>query len=167
MIRSVSTKNKQDIEALAIIYNHYITHSVISFEVEAVSTSEMTDRVKRVQSLDFPWLVAEDNNQVIGFAYASPWHSRCAYRHTVELTVYVSPQHTGQGWGLQLHEALITKLNALKVHVMIAAIALPNPASVALHEKLGFKKVAQFDEVGYKFGKWVDVGYWQYLVKQQ
>lgn len=167
MISLVGTKDSGDhkeIEALASIYNHYITHSVISFEEDPVSEMEMSARVNRVQDLGYPWLVAEFHKEVVGFAYASPWHARSAYKHTVEVTVYLSPQHTGQGWGLKLQEALFENLDALNVHAMIAAIALPNPASVALHEKLGFKKVAHFNEVGFKFGQWVDVGYWQKLL---
>lgn len=161
MIRQAETR---DIEAIASIYNHYIANSVISFEEKPVSVNEMASRLERVQELGYPWLVAENKQEVIGYAYASLWHTRSAYKHTAEVTVYLSPQHTGLGWGRKLHEALFAELCELDVHVMIAAIAQPNPASVALHEKLGFKKVAQFEEVGYKFGRWIDVGYWQYLL---
>jgi L-amino acid N-acyltransferase YncA len=89
---------------------------------------------------------------------------RTAYRFSVETTVYLAENSIGRGTGTRLYEALIESLHNLHVHVVIGGIALPNPASVALHEKLGFVKAAQFSEVGFKFDHWVDVGYWQKLI---
>ncbi len=100
-----------------------------------------------------------------GYAYASEWKSRCAYRYSVETTVYLHPDARGKGIGTLLYQELIRKLSKLELHAAIGGIALPNDASVALHEKIGFKKAAHFKQVGYKFNKWVDVGYWELILK--
>lgn len=96
---------------------------------------------------------------MIGYAYASKWKGRCAYRYSVEVSVYLHAEQSGQGMGTALYSALFKQLSELGYHVAIGGIALPNAASVALHEKFGMKKVAHFKEIGFKFGQWVDVGY--------
>ena len=112
-----------------------------------------------------PYLVIEDTQSaVIGYAYASKWKGRCAYRFSVETSIYLAESAAGKGFGAQLYPALIDRLRATDVHLVIAGIALPNEASIGLHEKLGFEKVAHFKEVGFKFEKWVDVGYWQLIL---
>ena len=146
---------------LAHIYNHYILNSVVTFEEAIVSAADMTARVAEVSAARLPWLVAEGSGGVVGFAYASRWKGRCAYRYSVETTVYLEPSAAGQGLGTALYAALIARLKELGCHAMIGGIALPNAASVALHEKFGMRQVAHFAEVGFKFGRWVDVGYWQ------
>ena len=151
----------RDAEAIARIYNHYIAETIITFEEAPVSTEEMAARIAEVASIPLPWLVAEGNGAILGYAYAGKWKSRCAYRYTVESTVYLDSASTGRGAGTLLYEALIASLRESGIHVVIGGVALPNAASVALHEKLGFRKVAHFDEVGYKFERWIDVGYWQ------
>jgi phosphinothricin acetyltransferase len=98
-----------------------------------------------------------------GFAYASKWKGRCAYRHTAETTVYVARSHWRCGVGKALYMQLLELLQHARIHAAIGGIALPNDSSVALHERLGFVKVAQFKEVGFKFNRWIDVGYWQRL----
>lgn len=108
-----------------------------------------------------PWLVAELSGEVLGFAYASRWKGRCAYRYSVETTIYLAPDRTGSGVGTQLYTALLDKVRAASMHVAIGGISLPNEISVKLHEKLGFRKVGHFEQVGYKFDQWIDVGYWQ------
>jgi len=102
---------------------------------------------------------------LLGYCYASKWKGRCAYRYSVESTVYLSPDATGKGIGSKLYGTLLAELRQRQFHTVIGGIALPNPASVALHEKLGFEKVAQFRQVGNKFGRWIDVGYWQLLLQ--
>jgi phosphinothricin acetyltransferase len=121
----------------------------------------MASRVREVIDAGLPWVVAEVNDRVVGYAYASKWKGRCAYRFSVESSVYVATDHTGQGIGSKLYDALLDRLRAGKTHVVIGGIALPNEGSVALHERLGFRKVAHFNEVGFKFERWIDVGYWQ------
>lgn len=106
-------------------------------------------------------MVAEDRGVVVGYAYASKWKARSAYRFAVESTVYLDPHYTGKGVGTKLYQELLKILRTKSLHVVIGGIAQPNPASVALHERLGFEKVAHFKEVGFKLGRRVDVGYWQ------
>ena len=150
-----------DLEEVARIYNHYILNDIATFEEKPVSASEMAGRLDVVQSAGLPWLVAEEHGKVLGYAYAGRWSGRCSYRFSVESTVYVDPAAVGQGLGTALYEVLLGTLRDRSVHVVIGGIALPNAASVALHERLGFQKVAHFREIGFKFNKWIDVGYWQ------
>ncbi len=150
-----------DADSVARIYNHYILNTIITFEEQPVSAQEIAARISEVTSTALPWLVAEDAGQIIGYAYASKWKGRCAYRFSVESTVYVDQCAIGKGYGTRLYERLFAALKAGGMHVVIGGIALPNPASIALHEKLGLRKVAHFNEVGFKFQNWIDVGYWQ------
>ena len=150
-----------DSGAIAAIYNHYVATTVITFEEEPVSASEMARRIADVGSVSLPWLVAEREGKVVGYAYASPWRARSAYRFSVEVTVYVDPDCPRLGIGRRLYEELLPTLKARGIHAAFGVIALPNEASVALHEKFGFVKVAHLREVGLKFGRWIDVGYWQ------
>lgn len=161
MIRNVTF---DDANVLAEIYNYYIEHSVITFEENCISADEMRERIKVSQASNYPWLVFESENKIFGYTYAGLWKTRSAYRNTVESTIYLHHQSIGRGVGSELYTALIEKLSALGFHVVIGAIALPNPASVKLHEKMGFEKVAQFSEVGFKHERWVDVGYWQRIL---
>ena len=158
MIRPASAS---DAQAIAQIYNHYIQNSVITFEEQVVSAQDMATRIQDVAASALPWLVADQEGRVAGYAYATKWKARSAYRFSVEITVYLEPGRQGQGLGSQLYAALLARLRELGVHSVIGGIALPNPGSVALHEKFGLTKVAHFSEVGYKFERWVDVGYWQ------
>jgi L-amino acid N-acyltransferase YncA len=154
-----------DAGAIAAIYNHYVTSTTITFEEEAVSQSEMASRIESV-SAQLPWYVYERDGAVAGYAYATPWRVRSAYRFSVETTVYVAPGCARQGIGLQLYSALIDALRSRDIQVVLGGIAQPNPASVALHESLGFEKVAHFKRVGRKFEQWIDVGYWELQLGQ-
>ena len=153
--------NTADAESIAAIYNHFVLTTSISFEEAAVAPAEMAQRIADVQAAGLPWLVAEHDGAIAGYAYATKWRARHAYRFAVESTVYLAPAHGGRGLGTTLYQALIARLRAAGLHMVIGGIALPNPASIALHEKLGFVKVAQFSEVGFKFDRWTDVGYWE------
>ena len=145
---------------LAAIYAPAVTDLATSFELTPPDATEMARRVTTLLALT-PWLVAEVDKQIAGYAYASRWKDRSAYRYAVESTVYLDPAALGVGFGSQLYETLLADLRGQKLHTVIGGIALPNEASTRLHEKFGFRKVAHFKEVGYKFGQWVDVGYWQ------
>lgn len=151
---------KKDIPSLCDIYNYYITDTVITFEDSIVSHSEMGTRVKKITQ-SHPWLVCEVNNTVVGYAYANQWKDRAAYKHSIEVTVYVNVNLPGKGYGKALYSHLIQALESSGCHAIIGIIALPNTASVAIHEHFGLKKVAHFSEVGFKFGRWIDVGFWQ------
>lgn len=144
------------------IYNHYITQTVITFEEEELSEAEMTQRILAVTQ-KLPWIVFIENNHVVGYAYASEWKSRCAYKFSAETTIYVHPDYICRGIGHALYQELISRLKQSNLHAAIGGIALPNDASIALHEKFGFEKIGQFREVGFKFGKWIDVGYWELI----
>ncbi len=153
-----------DAEAVVRIYNRYVTDTVVTFEEEPVDAAEMARRIERVDSVGLPWLIAELEGRVVGYAYATPWHARSAYRFATEITVYLDRLHVGLGIGSRLYGELFPILRARGVHTVIGGIALPNPASVALHERCGLEQVAHLKEVGCKLGRWVDVGYWQRIL---
>jgi phosphinothricin acetyltransferase len=153
-----------DAAAIVAIYNHYIMNTVVTFEEEAIDAAEMSGRMAEVTGNKLPWLVWEENHKVLGYAYASKWKSRCSYRYSVETTIYLDRTATGFGLGTKLYSALIADLKKTKIHAIIGGVALPNAASVGLHEKLGFEKIAQFIEVGWKFDQWIDVGYWELVI---
>jgi len=161
MIRNATV---EDAQAIGDIYNHYVLNSIITFEETAVSIGEMRERILSTTK-KWPWIVFEIDGEIIGYAYASEWKSRCAYKHSLESTVYLGPKAGGKGIGTILYRDLLKRLEKLNIHAVIGGISLPNAASVALHEKLGFEKIGQFKEVGNKFNQWIDVGYWELLFK--
>ena len=150
-----------DAAAITRIYNPYILDTVITFEENPITAEEIESRITTILNLGYPYIVAEQEGQVIGYAYAGQWRTRAAYKHTVETSIYLEQTLRGQGLGKILYKDLLKRLKELDVHVVLGGITLPNPVSVALHEKLGFKEVAHFKEVGYKFGRWLDVGFWR------
>jgi phosphinothricin acetyltransferase len=150
-----------DASDIAAIYSHYILTTTISFEESAVDSKEIVQRITAVRAAGLPYLVAEDDGFVVGYAYATPWRARPAYRTSVETSVYMRVGMVGRGGGAMLYRLLLAQLRESGCHMAIGGIAQPNAASVALHEKLGFRKVAHFSEVGRKFGGWVDVAYWE------
>jgi phosphinothricin acetyltransferase len=154
----------EDAAQICDIYNHYVRETVVTFEESEVPPNEMAQRIADITAARLPWLVWEESGVILGYAYASAWKVRAAYRHSVEASIYLPPHATGRGIGSSLYRALIDDVRQRGVHAVIGGAALPNPASVALHERLGFEKVAQFRQVGFKFGKWVDVAYWQLLL---
>ncbi|GAP16149.1 sortase [Longilinea arvoryzae] len=158
--------NLNDSAAMAQIYNPFILDTCITFEVDPVDAAEMTRRMGDVAAASLPWLVVEQDGKMAGYCYAHPWMERAAYQHTVESTIYLAPEFQRRGLGRQLYRALLAELKKRPVHAVISIIALPNPASVGLHESLGFEKVAHFREVGRKFEGWIDVGYWQLMMEE-
>lgn len=158
MIRSA---RESDAAMIVEIYNHYVSNTTVTFEQSSVAPAEMAARIRSILNEGLPWLVAEVDGVVIGYAYASKWRERCAYRYSVESTVYMSSEFESKGWGSMIYERLLQTLATSKIQTVIGGISLPNPKSIRLHEKFGFEKVAHFKEVGYKFNKYIDVGYWQ------
>lgn len=152
-----------DADAICAIYNPYVRDTTISFEEAPVTEMEMAQRIVDT-TRRYPWLVAEEGGRVAGYAYASQWRTRSAYRFAVETTVYVAPHGPRRGVGSALYRALLDELRTRGFHCAMGGIALPNPASIALHEKMGFRQVAHFREVGWKFDRRIDVGYWQLLL---
>jgi L-amino acid N-acyltransferase YncA len=164
MIREVSD---QDAEAIAEIYNHYITNTIITFEETEISPVDILNRIKRVKETGFPWFVAEENGKVIGYTYASQWKDRSAYKYTAEVSVYIQKDLKSKGWGTKLYEKLFESLRVRGFHVAIGGLAMPNPGSKALHEKFGMRQVAHFREVGFKFGRRLDVIYLQGILQDK
>lgn len=160
MIRDVKLEDSQDI---CHIYNHYIKNTSVTFEEEEVTDNIMLDRIKTI-SKNFFWIVYEVDKEVLGYAYASSFKSRSAYKNTVECSIYLKDTEGGRGIGSKLFSELIKRCREMDLHAIIGTITLPNEGSIAIHEKFGFKKVGHFKEVGFKFNRWVDVGSWQLLL---
>ncbi|HEY1803684.1 MAG TPA: GNAT family N-acetyltransferase, partial [Terracidiphilus sp.] len=129
----------------------------------SVTLDEMRRRIQETTQA-YPWLVCEDDDVVVGYCYAHKWKERSAYRHSVEISIYLDRSTVGQGRGSALLDALLSELRGRKFHCAIGGTLVPNPASIALLEKFGFRPIAHFKEVGYKFNRWIDVGYWQLML---
>ena len=157
---AIRRASKEDAQSVSEIYNWYVLNSTVSFETAAVEISEMKRRImEKLASHD--WLVAEVNQQVVGYAYYGSFRPRAAYGHTVESTIYLSPNSAGKGFGRTLYSALVRSARERGFRELVGVIALPNPASVALHSALGFREVGVVYAVRRKFGKYVDVALWQ------
>jgi phosphinothricin acetyltransferase len=157
MIRPVTPK---DAEAVCAIYNYYILNTTATFEEEPVNAAEMETRIQNVTK-DFPWYAYEENGEVTAYAYLHYYHTRSAYRFTVEDSIYVKNDLRRHGIGTQLLNLLISDAKKLGSHSIMAILGVPNPASEALHRKCGFQKIAEMDEIGYKFDRWANVGLWK------
>ena len=144
----------------AEIYAPFVRDSAVSFEEETPRADEMAKRIERT-SLTHPWLVAEADGRVVGFAYGTRHRERAAYRWAADVTVYVSGEHRRRGIGAALYGELLALLARQGFHVACAGITLPNEASVALHEKCGFSLVGVYRRIGWKLAGWHDVGWWQ------
>jgi L-amino acid N-acyltransferase YncA len=160
MIRPVENR---DIDAICAIYNYYIANTVITLEELPVSNLDMQGRIAEV-SAKYLWVVYEQAQQVLGYAYIGSWKNRAGYRKTAETTVYLANDARGKGIGKQLYQHLIDYAKSKDLHILIGGISLPNAESEGLHAYFGFEKVAHFKKVGYKFEQWVDVGYWQLTI---
>lgn len=161
---TIRAATEEDASGIVAIYNHFVVHTVVTFEEHVIDAIEMLRRMQGVWIASLPWLVAEEAGRVIGYAYASKWKERSGYRFSVEATVYCAPDATGRGVGTRLYAGLFPMLRDRGVHAVMGGIALPNEGSVALHEKFGMKKVAHFEQTGFKFDGWIDVGYWEVLL---
>jgi phosphinothricin acetyltransferase len=159
---AIRAARPEDAAAIAAIYAPYVLTGVVSFETEVPDARAMRRRMEAADGV-FPWLVATngDEDGVLAYAYAAKFRERAAYRWVVETSIYVAAAVQGQGVGRLLYEALVDTLRAQGFTQAIGAIALPNDHSIALHEAVGFRRAGFFREVGYKHGRWIDVGYWQ------
>lgn len=149
-----------DAAAIAAIYAPYVTDTVISFEERPPTAEEMAQRLAKTLP-QYPWLVAEADGKVVGYAYGGRFAERAAYRWSVETTVYVRQDSHRAGIGRSLYELLIVILIFQGYHSAFGGITLPNAASIGLHEAMGFEPVGIYKEVGFKFGRWLDVGWWR------
>ena len=146
-----------DIGAIAAIYAHHVLHGLASFELEAPDAAEMARRRAQVLALGLPYLVAEREGRIAGYAYAAPYRARPAYRYTLEDSIYIDREFVGRGAGRMLLDALIEACARAGFRQMIAVIGdSANSASIALHAACGFRRSGVFTDVGYKFGRWVD-----------
>lgn len=152
--------SEADAERIGEIYNWYVSNTIITFETAEVSPAEMKRRIHEKLNR-YDWIVGEFRRRIVGYAYYGPFRPRAAYGHTVESTVYLSRDSTGKGLGRQIYSALIQSAADRGFREVIGVIALPNPASIALHQALGFREAGTLRAVGHKFNKYVDVSLWQ------
>ncbi len=148
-----------DARSIASIYNQYILNSTVTFEEKEVDSKTIVDRIGTNKK--YKWWVFERDEILMGYSYSTKWKNRSAYRFTVESSVYVAQKYQHKGIGKALYIHLIKSLKDDGYRRILAGISLPNNKSVIFHEKLGFKKVGQLEKVGFKFKKWIDVGYWE------
>jgi L-amino acid N-acyltransferase YncA len=158
----IRAAKQADADACAAIYAPFVSETWVSFELKPPTADDMAGRIAEYGA-SHGWLVAEIGGQVAGYAYGSAHRARAAYASSCDVAVYVDPAHSRQGIGRALYSELLPLL-AAKYHAAFAGIALPNDASVGLHEALGFMPVGIYREVGWKLGGWRDVGWWQRLL---
>jgi len=153
-----------DAEAIHAIYAPIVETTPVSFELEPPTVAEVAARIERTLA-GYPWIVAvDDDDALMGYAYASQFRARPAYRFTAEASIAVAPAYRGRGLAVPLYEALLAELLARGFHAVVAVINMPNDASVALHERAGFRRVGVLHEVGFKFGEWWNVEVWERLL---
>ncbi len=153
-----------DAEAIQAIYAPIVENTPISFEEKPPSADEMASRITATREQGYPYLVADQDGDAVAYAYAGQHRARAAYRWSVDVTIYVAEAARGAGIGKALYEELLQQLRQAEFHAAFAGIALPNPGSVGLHEAVGFTHVGTYQEVGFKFGRWHDVGWWQRIL---
>lgn len=152
----------EDAAQVAEVYNYYIQNTHHTFENEPLSADEMEKRIAATME-NHPYLVAEEDGEILGYAFASQFRLREAYEFSAEVSIYVRNEAKQRKIGTQLYVQLFDQLAETDVHAIVAGIALPNDASINFHERLGFEKVAHFKAIGYKLGRWIDVGYWEMI----
>jgi L-amino acid N-acyltransferase YncA len=159
-MRPIHLAVPEDAEGIRAIYAPCVRSSAITFETTEPSVEEMARRIADISSR-YPWLVSSNSRQILGYAYASRHRQRAAYQWSVEVSVYVDGAHHGSGIGSALYDALFKILVDQGFCTAYAGITLPNPASIALHEKKGFERIGVFKDAGFKLNAWHDVGWWQ------
>ncbi len=167
MLMDIRLAELDDLPAILAISNWAAINTAANFALEPETLESWQGEWREAHEL-YPYLVAvDDHNTIVGFARAAPWKGRCAYTYSTEVTVYVHPDHDGQGIGTALYGRLIPILKAQGYHTLLAGITQPNEASVRLHESFDFKRAALFERVGWKFDQWHDVGYWELLLQTE
>jgi L-amino acid N-acyltransferase YncA len=160
MTIEIRLAGRDDAEEIAAIYRPFVESTIISFETVAPEPREMADRIAATLAR-YPWLVCESEGEIAGYAYATKHRERKAYQWSVDTSAYVHPRYWRRGIGGGLYRSLFAVLSAQGFVNAYAGIALPNPASVGLHESAGFQPVGIYRSVGYKLGAWHDVGWWE------
>ena len=161
MIRNVKV---EDAKEIVDIYNHYILNTNVTFEVEALASGEMAKRIEK-KTKDNPWIVYEEDNKILGYAYVGEFRERMAYKFTKEVTIYLDKSVVKRGIGTKLMEALIERCKKeYDIHTLISVVTVPKASSISIHKKFGFERVGYFKEVGFKNNKWLDVEYLQLMI---
>ena len=155
----------QDLSQIVSIFNHYVENEACTFQLIPFTDEDMVKKIDLIQK-HYPFLVIEENQEVLGFAYGSRWREKQAYDLSVETTIYLQPYLKGKGIGSRLYKSLIDNLKSRGYHLLVACLTLPNPASVKLHQRLGFQEVGEFTHAGRKFDRWHNVSYWQKLLTE-
>lgn len=161
MIRDITP---DDAGQIAGIYNYYIRNTVVTFEYEPVTEADIKERIFKIQQKGYPYFVYEKDGMIAGYAYLNNWRERAAYDITLETSVYLNHDAIGSGIGSILYKELIERARQINIHSLIGVISLPNEESQHLHEKFGFRLVGNFKESGIKFGKLIDVEFWQLIL---
>lgn len=161
MIRNVKMSDAKDITE---IYNYYIENTVITFQTDLLSVEETEKKIEEILLKGFPYIVYEENNEVIGYAYAGVWRDRKAYEITLETSIYLDQSKIKKGIGRQLYKELIERSRQIGVHSLIGVVSVPNEGSKKLHLEFGFELLGTFKEVGQKFNKYVSVEFWQLML---
>jgi L-amino acid N-acyltransferase YncA len=164
MAVDIRLARRSDADDIARIYRPFVESTIVSFETEAPDAAQIADRIARTL-VRFPWLVCEWNGRIAGYAYATRHRERKAYQWSVDTSAYVSPGQWRRGVGTGLYRSLFAILAVQGFVNAYAGIALPNPASVGLHESVGFRPVGIYRSVGFKLGAWHDVGWWALQIK--
>lgn len=148
---------ERDVPYMLDIYNHYVANSTVTFDEDPLTLREMRAKLRKVRDLGFPWLVAvSPSGQILGYAYVFPWKQKAAYRYTVENSIYLGPASTGKGLGTALMSELVARSKAAGIKEIVAVIADKGAdASIAMHERFGFKRIGHMGKVGFKFGRWL------------
>ena len=157
---TIRNVHPNDIPRITEIYNYYVQHTIVTFDEEPLSVQYMTQKAEKIQE-DYAYLVVEnDAGTVVGYGYGSQFRAKPSYRLTSETTIYFDHACTGRGYGTQLYTELLAQLRERGYKIALGVLSLPNPASVRLHEKLGFVQAGHLKHVGRKFDQWIDTGYW-------
>ncbi|MDR2621129.1 MAG: GNAT family N-acetyltransferase [Dysgonamonadaceae bacterium] len=153
-----------DAERIAEIYNYYIENTAITFDEIPVTEEKIRQKIEEILAKGYPYIVYEEDGLLTGYAYINTWRPHSAYNITLETSIYLDVQHAGKGLGTKLYEVLIEESRKINIHSLIAVISLPNDLSRRLHEKFGFRLIGNFKETGVKFGRLIDVEFWQKIL---
>lgn len=154
--RRIRPVTLDDARYIVDIYNHFVTETTVSFEMEPLTVEEMAARIRDTSAV-FPYFVYEEDGKILGYCYAHQWKERGAYSKTLETTIYIHEDAARRGIGSMMVKHLVELCRTQGYHALIACITAENEASIRMHEKIGFRKVSEFKQVGCKFGRWLDV----------
>ena len=163
----IAAARPSDADAIAAIYAHHVLHGTASFEIEPPSVESWREKVAAVTARGWPFLVARSEDEVLGYAYATQFRDRAAYRFTCENSIYVDHRHLSRGIGRRLLAALVEEARRAGFHEMIAVVGGAEPASIALHEACGFTEAGRMRKVGHKFDRWLDTVYLQLSLSEE